>query len=147
MDEIVLTPIGRVKNAVKERMKHGWSAVESKIIIDPELAESLDGLEEFSHIIVLFWMHRVSGQSPTKVHPQGRSDLPLTGLFATRSPHRPNSIGLSVVRLLGRDANELKVLGLDAIDNTPILDIKPYLSKDDIPGAQYAEWVSKLDFS
>lgn len=147
MDEIVLTPIGQVRNTIKERMKHGWSAVESKIVINPGLADSLDGLEEFSHIIVLFWMHRVSGQAPIKVHPQGRSDLPLVGLFATRSPHRPNAIGLCVAKLLERNGNELKVLGLDAINGTPVLDIKPYLSKDDITGAAYADWVSKLDYS
>lgn len=147
MDEIVLTPIGHVINTIKERMKHGWSNVESRIVIDPALTDSIDGLEEFSHIIVLYWMHQVSGDVPIKVRPQGRDYLPLVGLFATRSPHRPNSIGFSVVRLLQRNANELKVLGLDAIDNTPILDIKPYLSKDDIPGAKYADWVRKLDFS
>jgi tRNA-Thr(GGU) m(6)t(6)A37 methyltransferase TsaA len=147
MDQIQFTAIGHVHNDIKERMKHGWGKVESRIRLDPELTDSLDGIEDFSHIIVLFWMHRVSGVAPKKVHPQGRQDMPLTGLLATRAPHRPNSIGASVVRLLERSDNELKVRGLDAMDGTPILDIKPYLPKDEVPGAVCPEWVSRLDFS
>ena len=145
--EIPLRPIGQVRNQIKEKMRHGWSQVESVITIDPGLTESLDGLEDFSHIIVLFWMHESAGQFPSKVHPQGRSDIPLTGTFATRSPHRPNSIGMSVVNLLEREGNVLKVSGLDAINGTPIIDIKPYLPKDAVPEAQYPEWVSKLDLT
>ena len=60
MDEIALTPIGYAKNSIKEMMKHGWGKVESELVVEPGLADSLDGLEEFSHIVVLFWMHRVS---------------------------------------------------------------------------------------
>ena len=147
MDEISFKPIGYVRNGITERMRHGWSQVESEIIIDPGLADSLDGLENFSHIIVLFWMHESAGQFPSKVHPQGRSDIPLTGTFATRSPHRPNSIGISVVNLLEREGNVLKVRGLDAINGTPIIDIKPYLPKEVVAEARYPEWVSRLDLT
>lgn len=145
--EIPIRPIGQIESPIKEKMRHGWGQVESAIIIDPDLAKSLDGLEEFSHIIVLFWMHKSIGEVPAKVHPQGRSELPLTGIFATRSPHRPNSIGLTIVKLLERKGNILRVRGLDAIDGTPVLDIKPHLPKDDISGAHYPDWVSKLDHS
>ena len=94
---------------------------------------------------MLFWMHKNVGPIPTKVHPQGRDDLPLTGIFATRAPHRPNSIGMTIVKLLERDGNSLRVLGLDAIDGSPVIDIKPYLPKDCITEARQADWVSKLD--
>ena len=144
---ISFKPIGPVSNPIKEKMRHGWSQVESVIIIDPALSDLLDGLEGFSHIIVFFWMHQSTGKFPTKVHPQGRDDLPLTGLFATRAPHRPNSIGMTVVKLLERERNQLRVMGLDAIDGTAVLDIKPYLPKDSISGALYPEWVAKLDRS
>lgn len=140
-----LNPIGEVRNAISEKMRHGWSDVDSVLTINPELTESLDGIEGFSHIIVLFWMHEALGDVPKKVHPQGRAELPLTGLLATRAPHRPNPIGLAVVRLLERNANTLKLRGLDAINGTPVLDIKPYLPKDCIPEAQQPEWVSRLD--
>ncbi len=145
MDEIILNPIGQVRNGITEKMRHGWREVESEIIIAPELTDSLDGLADFSHIIVLFWMHQSTGPVPVKVHPQGRDDMPLTGVFATRSPHRPNSVGMSVVNLLECDGNVLKVQGLDAINGTPLLDIKPYLLKDVIPGARHPEWVSRLN--
>ncbi len=142
---IFFKPIGQVSNSIKEKMRHGWSQVESVLIIDPALSGSLDGLEGFSHIIVLFWMHQSTGEFPIKLHPQGRDDMPLTGVFATRAPHRPNSIGMTVVKLLERKRNQLRVMGLDALDGTAILDIKPYLPKDSISGALYPEWVAKLD--
>ncbi|NQT74763.1 MAG: tRNA (N6-threonylcarbamoyladenosine(37)-N6)-methyltransferase TrmO [Chloroflexi bacterium] len=145
--EIPVKPIGRVRNQIKEKMRHGWSQIESVLDIYPALSDSLDGLEDFSHIIVLFWMHKNVGPIPTKVHPQGRDDLPLTGIFATRAPHRPNSIGMTIVKFLERDGNSLRVMGLDAIDGSPILDIKPHLPKDDIPEAHHPDWVSKLDHS
>lgn len=147
MDEILLKPIGLVSNDIRERMRHGWSRVESTITIESDLASSLDGIEDFSHITVLFWMHRVTGETPRKVHPQGREDLPLVGVFATRAPHRPNSIGITVVELIERSGDVLKVRGLDAIDGTPVLDIKPYIPKDFVPDTKHPDWVDKLDRS
>ncbi|MDY6910872.1 MAG: tRNA (N6-threonylcarbamoyladenosine(37)-N6)-methyltransferase TrmO [Chloroflexota bacterium] len=142
--EVSLRPIGRVSNAVKEMTRHGWGKVESVIDVAPELVDCLDGLSDFSHIVVLFWMHGVTGKTPVKVHPQGRDDLPLVGLFSTRAPHRPNSIGMTIVKLLECRGNQLLVVGLDAFDGSPVLDIKPYLPGDSILEAQYPDWVSKL---
>ncbi|MDD5094090.1 MAG: tRNA (N6-threonylcarbamoyladenosine(37)-N6)-methyltransferase TrmO [Dehalococcoidia bacterium] len=141
---ISLKPIGEVSNDIKEKMRHGWGQIQSTLIIRPDLAASLDGLEDFSHLIVLFWMHQATGDAPIKLHPQGREDMPLVGVFASRSPHRPNSIGMTIVRLLERKENTLRVIGLDAIDKTPVLDIKPYLPGDSVPEAQFPEWVAKL---
>ena len=145
--EMTVHPVGHVRNSVDERMMHEWRKVESGLVIDPAYESLLDGLEGFSHIIVLFWMHWSTGPSPSKVHPRGRSDIPLTGVFATRAPHRPNSIGVTVVRLLDRQGSTIKVRGLDAVNGTPIIDIKPYLPMDVIPYASFPEWVAKLDFT
>jgi tRNA-Thr(GGU) m(6)t(6)A37 methyltransferase TsaA len=112
----------RVGRAAKER------DVVSEILIDDVFTGILDGIEEFSHILVLYWAHRVSeeGRSIVKAHPMGRKDLPLVGIFATCSPARPNPLCAIVVRLLERNGNLLTVEGLDAIDGSPVIDIKPY---------------------
>ncbi len=144
--DITLRPIGVVRNEVKQPMREGWEKIVSDIIVDDSLTEALDGLAEFSHIIVLYWMHRVAatGNPPTKVHPMGREELPLVGLFATRSPNRPNPLGKATVRLLERRNNILTVEGLDAIDGTPVVDIKPYLpGSDSADGARVAPWVAR----
>jgi tRNA-Thr(GGU) m(6)t(6)A37 methyltransferase TsaA len=124
-----LKAIGVVSNSIKQPMRRGWEDVISEITINSELAEALDGLEGFSHIIVLYWMHQLPERQPLplKVHPMGNQGLPLTGRFATRAPHRPNPIGQATVELLERRANVLRVRGLDAIDGTPVIDIKPYI--------------------
>lgn len=80
-----------------------------------------------------------------KVHPRARRELPLVGLFATRSPHRPNPIGESTVRLIERRDNILRVEGLDAIDGTPVLDIKPHFPRADNPtDVRVPEWITRL---
>ena len=99
----------------------------SKIIIFDDYIAALEGIEDFSHIIVLFWLDRIkSKKSLLKVHPRGRKELPLLGVFATRSMFRPNPIGLTIVELIKAEPNTLLVRGLDAFDLTPVLDIKPY---------------------
>ena len=140
-----LKAIGFVSNDIKQPIRHGWKEVVSTITINRELTEALDGLEEFSHIIVLYWMHRLpeGRQLPLKVHPMGNQSLPLTGRFATRSPSRPNPVGQATVALLERRANVLKVKGLDAIDGTPVIDIKPYIpGYDSAAGAKAPRWIT-----
>ncbi len=146
MNEMVLRPIGMVRNEFREPRRGDWGGVASEIAVESELSDYLDGLEEFSHIIVVYWMHRVSPQTHPvgKIHPMGRADLPLVGLFATRSPYRPNPLGVSVVRLVGRKGNILTVEGLDAIDGTPVVDIKPYIPPADAPPhIRVADWVKR----
>jgi tRNA-Thr(GGU) m(6)t(6)A37 methyltransferase TsaA len=127
-------PIGYVRNSVQHVPRSAVSDFEgadSEIEVLEELSPALDGIEDFSHIIVLYWMHRLESLSgPLKVHPAGLKDLPLVGLFATRSPRRPNPIGLAVVRLLSRRDNWLRVAHLDALDGSPVIDIKPYFPSD-----------------
>jgi tRNA-Thr(GGU) m(6)t(6)A37 methyltransferase TsaA len=131
--EINLTPIGFVKNNIKERGIEDRQTVTSEIIIKEDLKDALSRIDEFSHIIVIYWMHKLppSQRSIIKVHPKGNHTLPLVGVFASRSPARPNPIGITNVKLLERRDNVLKVTGLDAMDGTPVLDIKPYIPSDD----------------
>ncbi len=141
-----LKAIGIVRNEVKHPLKQDWEKVVSDIVMDSSLTEALDGLEEFSHNIVVYWMHldAATGELPTKVHPKGRQELPLVGLFATRSPQRPNPVGVTTVRLLKRRDNILKVEGLDAIDGTPVIDIKPHLpGYDSAANVRVAPWITK----
>jgi tRNA-Thr(GGU) m(6)t(6)A37 methyltransferase TsaA len=139
-------PIGKVQNDVQPGQDVTWEGIDSRIIIDQEWAEGLEGLEEFSHIVVLFWLDRPkTNETPLQVHPEAREDLPLVGVFATRAPVRPNPIGVTAVELLARDGNVLRVRGLDAYDGTPVLDIKPYLIRGDMkPGAAVPNWLQRL---
>lgn len=134
---MTLKAIGIVRNGVNEFRHDGcdwWDDVISEIVIEPGLNEAMDGLEECSHIIVLYWMHRIrEGELPLKVHPRGRQELPVRGLFATRTPNRPNRVGKTTVSLLQRQGNILRVKGLDALDGSPVIDIKPYIPGYDSP--------------
>ena len=145
MSGMTLKAIGVVRNGIKQRPEQGWEEVVSDIIVDSSLTEALDGLEQFSHLIVLYWMHQApSGPPSVKVHPRGDLTLPLVGLFATRSPHRPNPVGESTVKLLERRSNILRVEGLDAIDGTLVIDIKPYIpGYDSAANVEVPQWVTK----
>lgn len=149
MTKIILKPIGIVISEVTEpqRGKGKWDDVTSEIVINKDMSEYLEGLEEFSHIVVVFWMHKspVKGSPPSKVHPKGRADLPLVGLFATRAPYRPNPLGVSTVKLVERRGNILIVKGLDALDGTPVIDIKPYIPPlENLSDIRMPDWVAKL---
>ena len=143
---IELKPIARVRNSIKDPGKHDWAGLESELVFNPGFDDALDGLDEFSHITVLFWMHRspVWDISRAKVHPQRREDLPQVGVLATHSPYRPNPLGMTTVKLLERRGNILKVTGLDAIDGTPVVDIKPWFPGDDAAQTRVPDWVFKL---
>ncbi len=139
--------IGIVRNNVKESKDDDWTTVVSEIVINKKYEQALDQIDGFSHILVIYWMNRVTPgkRLKLKVHPKRRKDLPLVGVFATRSPARPNPIGLTTVQVLERSGNVLKVTGLDAIDGTPVLDIKPYIPGYDSPTrAKTPAWIKNL---
>jgi len=141
--------IGRVGNKVKEKpaADYNWNELVSEIVIDKKLTEALDGLEDFSHIMVFWLMHKIdeNRQIALKVHPKGRRDLPLVGRFVSRSPHRPSPLGKATVKLLGIKGNTLKVKGLDALDGTPVIDIKPYIpGYDSVEDARVPLWIKRL---
>jgi tRNA-Thr(GGU) m(6)t(6)A37 methyltransferase TsaA len=142
--EIVLKPIGIVRSEIKEPTRQKAGDIISEIIISDDLKEALDNLDEFSHIIVLYWIHRSPHSAPKKVHPRGNPGMEPMGVFATRSPDRPNPIGKSTAKLLERCGNVLKVQGLDAIDGSPVLDIKPYIpGYDSVDDAKAPSWMIK----
>jgi tRNA-Thr(GGU) m(6)t(6)A37 methyltransferase TsaA len=95
------------------------------IVVHPELTAGLDGIERFHKLVVIFYCHEAKG-SPLCVHPRKDPHQPPRGVFASRSPARPNPLGLTVVSLLGVQGHVLHVQGLDALDGTPVLDIKPF---------------------
>ena len=145
-EEIVLKPIGFIKTqAVGDEVKDKTRTAE--IALRDGLTEALDGIRDYSHLFILFYLNQITRQqrATLKVHPRGRSDLQLLGVFATRTNHRPNPIGLTLVELLKVEGNVLTVKGLDAFDGTPVLDIKPYDSWDKIENPKVPQWWSKLE--
>lgn len=130
LSPINLKAIGIVRSDFKKRTsaRLNLKKMIAKIEVDPKLTVALDGLEGFSHIIVIYWMHRaVFDKKQLKTYPMGNKVAGMQGLFAVRTPNRPNPIGKTTVKLLERRGNILKVQGLDAIDGSPVLDIKPYI--------------------
>jgi tRNA-Thr(GGU) m(6)t(6)A37 methyltransferase TsaA len=164
MPEMKLSPVGFVRNNLKESLHFSqandlkqWQEMVarsraareaiSEIVIRDDLNELLDGVEDFSHLLVLYWGHRIPEErrSSAKVHPMGRHDLPLVGIFATRSPARPNPILATTVRLVERRGNVLRVQGLDAVDGSPVIDLKPdtpyYQAKGEIT---VSDWMRRI---
>jgi tRNA-Thr(GGU) m(6)t(6)A37 methyltransferase TsaA len=132
---VALLPIGHVQNSVTRPRPRGWEQVDSRLVILPEHEPKLEGIEAYSHIIVVFWMDLAPG-APEKPDQITLGSGNTYGILATRSQLRPNHLGVSVVPLLGRDGCVLQVRGLDAIDGTPVLDLKPYLPEyDALPAA------------
>ena len=129
--EIVLQPIGVVRSPVKEVADDCWGGVVSTIELDAKLfdPECTLGLNEYSHAEILFLLDKIS---PEKVetgarHPRGRADWPKMGIFAQRSKDRPNRIGVTVCEIESVTGLQIRVRELDAVDGTPVLDVKPYM--------------------
>ena len=129
-ERISLAAIGFVQSDFKRPRPRGWEGLESRVELLPEHAGRLDGLEEYSHVLVVFYMD-LAVDAPEKPERLKLASGNSYGIFATRSQLRPNHLGLSAVALLGREGTVLRVRGLDAIDGTPVLDIKPYLPEYD----------------
>ncbi len=143
---MTIKSIGGVRNNVKEPTFGGWNEVISKLVLDQEYADGLRGLEDYSHVTVIFWLNLVDSCTMTHT-PQGRKDVPEVGIFACRCPTRPNPLAISTAELLGIDKNILTVKGLDAIDGTPIIDIKPYTPQYDLrQKVRVPSWVNRLQY-
>ncbi len=143
----MFTPIGYVRSPVKEKVDVDWGQVVSEIVINSELADGLKGLEDFSHAIILFHLNEAKFIKEKHLvrRPQGRADMPNVGIFSQRVKDRPNTIGVTSVKIVSVDKNILRVQGLDAIDKTPVLDIKPYFPQYDLKeNARVPAWVNKL---
>lgn len=142
---ITVRPIGYVRSAYKQTtdVAHthtGWTADTSRIHLLDRYAKGLGGMQGYSHIIVLFWVHKAKEWKMPKDH----NKPPHVKLFATRMPVRPNPIGMSVVELLdfSAETGEIVIKGLDALDGTPVIDIKPYIPDfDSYPQASVPDWL------
>jgi tRNA-Thr(GGU) m(6)t(6)A37 methyltransferase TsaA len=141
---IVIEPIGHVRNDVGEGKVDSWRGIESEVVLNEKFEPLLDGIRDFSHIVVIGWLHEIEGYAP-RVHPRGMKNLPEVGVFATRTPHRPNPIAVTVVKLLSVDGTRLKVSDLDFFNGTPVLDIKPFTPKyQGITDMRIPEWMKTL---
>jgi tRNA-Thr(GGU) m(6)t(6)A37 methyltransferase TsaA len=131
--EFNMRPIGVIHSPYTEKsqtpIQPSRSQMPGSVEVYPEFAEGLQGLEGFSHIIILYIFHQSKGYS---LHVKPFLDHQEHGLFATRYPYRPNPIGLSIVRVEGIQANILNVADIDVLDGTPLLDIKPYVPDFDV---------------
>nr|WP_274703239.1 tRNA (N6-threonylcarbamoyladenosine(37)-N6)-methyltransferase TrmO [Acetomicrobium hydrogeniformans] len=126
-----ISPIGKVLSPIKEPVKPDlFQNVRCSVEIYPEFKEGLLGLEEEKEVLVMFLFHLNIEISPLLVHPRGDISRPLRGVFATCSPTRPNSIGTNRCRLIALRNSYIDLIGLEAIDGTPVIDIKPFSCLD-----------------
>ncbi len=124
LKSILITPIGLIKSDIIDDDIKGRNQI-SKIVINKNLTKALDGIEDFSHIYVIFMMNKIKNTAYLH-HPNKKLGAKPIGIFATRAPIHTNPIGLTLVELINRKENILMVRGLDAFNDTPVLDIKPY---------------------
>ncbi len=146
MEDIVITPIGRVKNSVGERKDVSWGEDVSVIELVEEYRTGLAGLEDFSHAIIIYHLDKAHYERERHLQrrPQNREDMPLVGIFSQRGKDRPNRIGETTVEIISVSDGALTVKGLDAVDGTPVIDIKPYYPAYDKREATVPEWVDRL---
>lgn len=148
-DPITLHPVAVVRSPRKEPRDDYWGEVEASVELDAERfdAEALAGLEAFSHLEVVYYFHSVPD---AKVRtgarrPRNREDWPRVGIFAQRAKGRPNRVGVSRCRLVAVEGTRLRVKDLDAIDGTPVIDIKPYVAEMGPIGATHQPpWITEL---
>jgi tRNA (adenine37-N6)-methyltransferase len=128
---ITLTPIGHVRTTRADPVDDNWDAETTTIELDPNLftPDALLSLDHFSHVEVIYWFHHEEAARPNlgARRPRGREDWPLVGIFAQRAKNRPNRLGLTVCKILEVKGLTVRVSGLDAIDGTPVLDLKPWM--------------------
>jgi tRNA-Thr(GGU) m(6)t(6)A37 methyltransferase TsaA len=146
-ESISLRPIGYARNGRTSTDDSGWGTVETRLELESRFADGLTGLDQFSHLVVVFYMHRdPDGEAFTLLRrPRGREDMPLLGVFAQRGRLRPNPIGVTTVEIVRVEPGAIVVRGLDAIDGTPLLDLKPYAPVfDRRDAARVPEWLDRL---
>lgn len=142
-----IEPIGVVRNGLIEPGDENWGGVMSEIQLRSDLAVGLCGLEQFSHAVIVFLMHQADFQAQSHLlrRPRDRADMPMLGIFAQRARHRPNPIGITTVQIDRVERTSLFVRGLDAIDGSPVLDVKPHVPAYDAPRhTTVPHWIDEL---
>jgi len=145
--EITVKPIGVVKNSRKQPTDDFWEEIISEIeLVDDVPSEAFSGLSDFSHLEIIYYFDRVNCNDIVfSGHPRGNPDFPLVGIFGQRKKDRPNTIGLCTVELVEHTGRTIRVRHLDAIDGTPVLDIKPVFREFQPKGnVRQPDWVAEL---
>jgi tRNA-Thr(GGU) m(6)t(6)A37 methyltransferase TsaA len=149
MEPISLTPIGVVRSTRKKVDDDNWDAEKVSVELDAKQFDesALTGLSEFSHVEIIFYMNQVeSSKIETGArHPRNNTNWPTVGIFAQRGKNRPNQIGITICEILSVKGRVLNVAGLDAVDGTPVLDIKPWVAEFGPRGVVFQpKWISEL---
>ena len=144
--KIEMEAIAYVANEVKDKKDVAWGKDTSSIVLNEEYISGLKGLEDFSHVIILYHLDKAKYEKDKHLQrrPQNREDMPLVGIFSQRGKDRPNRIGMTSVEIVSVSDDTLVVKGLNAVDGTPVLDIKPYYPVYDKKDATVPEWVNRL---
>ena len=145
--KIEFNSIGIVINSVENKKITNWGSDVSQLVIDKQYEQGLVGLSSFSHLIVIYYLDKASFNMETHLirRPQNREDMPMVGILSQRAKDRPNPIGITSVEIVNVNKNIITVKGLDAINNTPVLDIKPYYPMYDCKeNAIVPKWVTRL---
>ncbi len=147
MNNITLKIIGYVESDVREQKDESWGRAESRVVLQPEYRPGLQGIDHFSHALIVTFLHE-AGFEPSEHlirRPRGLEDMPEVGIFSQRAKDRPNPIGITAVSMIRIEQDALVVRGLDAIDGTPVIDVKPYYpAYDCVTAAIVPEWVNRL---
>ena len=147
MRTVRFTPIGWITSSVDAPIDEHWGGVVSRINLTPGFVGGLKGLAKFSHAIVVTYLHK-SKYEPSRHlqrRPRGLRTMPIVGIFSQRAKDRPNPIGVTAVKIIAVGDDHLEVRGLDAIDTTPVLDIKPYFPEyDRVKNPTTPNWVKRL---
>lgn len=146
MQNITMNPIGCVRNNVQNKKDTSWGKDISEIKLNEEYYTGLKGLDDFSHAIIIYYLDKAEfiRDKHLQRRPQNREDMPMVGIFSQRGKDRPNKIGMTSVQIISVNDESLLIKGLDAIDGTPVLDIKPYYPVYDRKDANVPQWVGRL---
>ncbi len=147
MNTITLKIIGHVESSVKEQTDEQWGQVESRVVLHPDYHAGLRGIEQFSHALIVTYLHEARFEPARHLvrRPRGLDSMPEVGIFAQRAKDRPNPLGITAVSIVGVEPGVLVVRGLDAIEGTPVIDVKPYYpAYDRVMSASVPEWVDRL---
>ncbi|SEM82460.1 tRNA-Thr(GGU) m(6)t(6)A37 methyltransferase TsaA [Syntrophus gentianae] len=147
MIKIQLKPVGFISSPVTEQADEKWGGVISRVLLQPEYIGALSGLEDFSHAMIITYLHQAKYEKEKHLQrrPRDLDSMPKIGIFSQRAKDRPNPIGVTTVKIITVKDDYIEVQGLDAINGTPILDIKPYYPHyDKVDAPKTPEWVDKL---
>ncbi len=147
MNEIIIQPVGYVSSPVTSKVDQNWGKIKSEVVLERTFSGAFLGLEGFSHSIIVTYLHKAKYQKEKHLRrrPRNLETMPLVGIFSQRVKDRPNPIGITAVEIVKVKGDVLEVKGLDAINGTPVIDVKPYYPQyDKVDDSKVPEWVNIL---